>query len=97
MDCRPAGSSVHGIFQATALEWVAISFPRGSSQLRDQMRASCIGKRVPLSKGSHCLLEFLKKTCYSDFYVLICDLLFLQKINSNKGREVSGNVTIILG
>ena len=61
------------------------------------MRASCIGKRVPLSKGSHCLLEFLKKTCYSDFYVLICDLLFLQKINSNKGREVSGNVTIILG
>ena len=26
MDCSPAGSSVHGIFQATVLEWVAISF-----------------------------------------------------------------------
>ena len=36
MDCSPPGSSVHGIFQARALEWVAISFSRGSSQPRDQ-------------------------------------------------------------
>ena len=28
------GSSIHGIFQARVLEWVAISFPRGSSQPR---------------------------------------------------------------
>ena len=26
MDCRPPGSSIHGIFQARILEWVAISF-----------------------------------------------------------------------
>ena len=26
MDCSPSGSSVHGIFQARILEWVAISF-----------------------------------------------------------------------
>ena len=25
MDCRPPGSSVHGIFQASILKWVAIS------------------------------------------------------------------------
>ena len=25
MDCSPPGSSVHGIFQASILEWVAIS------------------------------------------------------------------------
>ena len=31
MDCSPPGSSVHGIFQAKILEWVAISFSRGSS------------------------------------------------------------------
>ena len=31
MDCSPPGSSVHGIFQAGILEWVAISFTRGSS------------------------------------------------------------------
>ena len=30
MDCSPAGSSVHEIFQARVLEWVAISFSRGS-------------------------------------------------------------------
>ena len=28
MDCNPPGSSVHGIFQARILEWVAISFSR---------------------------------------------------------------------
>ena len=32
MDCSPPGSSVHGIFQAVILEWVTISFSRGSSQ-----------------------------------------------------------------
>ena len=30
MDYRPPGSSVHGIFQAKILEWVAISSSRGS-------------------------------------------------------------------
>ena len=31
MDCSPPGSSIHGILQARILEWVAISFSRGSS------------------------------------------------------------------
>ena len=31
MDCSLPGSSVHGIFQARILEWVAIPFSRGSS------------------------------------------------------------------
>ena len=31
MDCRQAGASVHGIFQARILEWVAISYSRGFS------------------------------------------------------------------
>ena len=35
-------SSIHGIFQARILEWVAISFSRGSSQPKDQTRVSCI-------------------------------------------------------
>ena len=26
MDCGPPGSSIHGIFQARVLEWVAIAF-----------------------------------------------------------------------
>ena len=34
MDYSPPGSSVHGIFQARIMEWVAIFYFRGSSQLR---------------------------------------------------------------
>ena len=39
MDCGLPGSSVHGIFQARALEWVAISFSRGSFQPRIEPRS----------------------------------------------------------
>ena len=42
MDCTPLGSSVHETSQVRILEWVAISFPKGSSQLRDQTCVSCI-------------------------------------------------------
>ena len=42
MDCSPLSFSVHGIFQARTLEWVAISFFRGSSQPRDRTHVSCI-------------------------------------------------------
>ena len=35
MDCSPPASSVQGISQARILEWVAISFSRGSSRPRD--------------------------------------------------------------
>ena len=40
-DCRPPGSSVHGILGASILEWVAIPFSRGSFQTKDQTRVSC--------------------------------------------------------
>ena len=42
IDCSPSGSSVHGVVQARMLEWVAISFPRGSSPPRDGSQVSCI-------------------------------------------------------
>ena len=45
MDCSPPGFSIHGIFQARVLEWVAISFSRGSSQPRNWTRVSCIAGR----------------------------------------------------
>ena len=49
MDCSLLGFSVHGIFQARVLEWVAISFSRGSSQTRDWTQVSCIvGRRFTL-------------------------------------------------
>ena len=43
--CSPSGSSVHGILQARILEWVAISFSRGSSQPRDRTQVSHIAGR----------------------------------------------------
>ena len=49
MDCSPPGFSVHGIFQAGILEWVAISSSRGYSWPRDQTQVSCIaGRRFAL-------------------------------------------------
>ena len=45
----PPGSSIHGVFQAGILEWVAISSCRESSQPRDQTRVSwvsCAGRRI---------------------------------------------------
>ena len=45
MDCSLPGSSVHGISQAGILEWVAISFSRGSSWLWDRTQVSCIAVR----------------------------------------------------
>ena len=45
MDCSLPGSSVHGIFQAIVLEWIAISFSRGSSQPRNRTRVSRIAGR----------------------------------------------------
>ena len=46
MDCSPPGSFVRGILQAKVLEWVAISFSRGSSWTRHQTHISCIGRWI---------------------------------------------------
>ena len=46
LDCSPPGASVHGILHARILEWVAISFSRGSSWPRDQTQVSCICRQV---------------------------------------------------
>ena len=49
MDCSPPGFSVHGVFQARILEWVAISFSGGSSPPRDRTQVLRIaGRRFTL-------------------------------------------------
>ena len=37
MDCSPSGSSIHGIFQARVLEWVAIAFSLGTTEKLEQV------------------------------------------------------------
>ena len=46
MDSSPSASSVHGISQASILEWVATSSSRGFSQPRNQTCISCIGRWI---------------------------------------------------
>ena len=46
MDCSLPDSSVHGVFQARIMEWVAISFSRRSSQPRDWTQVSRIVGRL---------------------------------------------------
>ena len=58
----PPGSSLHGIHQARILEWVAISFSRGSAQPWDWTQVSCIAGRLltePPGKSSF-VLKFSK-------------------------------------
>ena len=62
MDCSLPGSTVHGIFQARILEWVAISFSR-RSQPRDWSRVSrIVGRTRSLSFPSNWILYFLPAT-----------------------------------
>ena len=42
VDCSLPGSSVPGGFQASILKWLAISYSRGYSWLRDQTHISCV-------------------------------------------------------
>ena len=50
MDCSLPDSSVHEIFQARILEWVAISFFKGSSQPRGRTLVTCTAGRFFLTE-----------------------------------------------
>ena len=57
MDCSPPGSSVHGIYQAIILEWVAFSFSRQSSWPRDQTQVSSDCSQSPVLQADSLLTE----------------------------------------
>ena len=66
MDCTQRGSSLHGIFQARILEWVAISYSRGFSWLRDRTLVSCISELVRRFFTTSATWEaFFSSTCTS--------------------------------
>ena len=76
------GSSIHGIFQARVLEWVAISFSRGSSQPRDWIRIShIVGRRFTVWATREAPEMWQKKKVPSDgsevkvtqLYPTLCD------------------------
>ena len=84
MDCSLPGSSVHGIFRARILEWVATPFSKGSSWPRKQTQVSCIAADSLLSEPPG-------KPLYSP-------LLFSRSVVSNSlwpcGRQASLSFTV---
>ena len=70
MDLSPPGSSVHGIFQARILEWVAISFSRGSSQPRDRTESLV----SPSLAGRFFTTEPPGKPLWDDSHILYSDM-----------------------
>ena len=68
VDCSPPSSSIHGILQARILEWVAISFSRGSSRPRDRTQVSHIaGRRFNLCTTREALKYKNPSTNIKDF------------------------------
>ena len=57
MDCSLPGSSIHGILQARILEWVTISFSRGSSRPRDRIGSPALEADVLTSEPAGKLEE----------------------------------------
>ena len=91
-DCSPPGSSVHSISQARVLEWVAITFSRGSSRPRDQTQVSRMAGKfftvwAPRKSSSedhrsyyeHQLLSVFRATyiLFGSFYVLALELTWI--------------------
>ena len=72
MDCSPPGSSsIHGIFQARILEWVAIFFSRGSAWPRDRTQVSHIAGRLFTLWATRESLSSLSKTLKKAFLYLL--------------------------
>ena len=79
MDCRPLGSSVHGILQARMLEWVALPFSRGSSQSRDWNQVSCIaGKFLTIKIPNPLLIQFSFQNKIQDLTLELYFFFFFQ-------------------
>ena len=82
MDCSLPGSSVHGIFQARVLEWIAISFSRGSARPRDRTQVSCMvdrrftiwATREVLAFHSHIYFKELEKICLFCILFIYCSV-----------------------
>ena len=69
VEYSPPGSSVYGIFQARILEWVAISFSRGSSQPRDQPSSPTLQADALTSEPPGILLKIV--SCYKYLFAHI--------------------------
>ena len=84
VDCSLPGSSVRGISQARVLEWVSISFSRGSSQPRDRNWVSHIAGRCFAVWATRLVLSL-------DFYILFNYIPVYAAIPCFNGSEVKAS------
>ena len=84
MDYSPSGFFVHGISQARILEWVAISFSRGSSPPRDQTLVSYIGRcSLPLTHQGN-----------PDFFKWVSNWFWFTEMATHSPLDCSGTYLI---
>ena len=92
VDCGLPGSTVHGISQARILEWIAISFLRGSSQLGIEPISPAFAGRFfttePPGKSNNLVVKFL-------FLSHFCVLEHLLPLSLQWGRFISSLLSII--
>ena len=82
MDCSPPGSSVHGILQASIVDWVAISSSRGSSWPRDRTFISCLAGRFFTTESPE-----KSARVYTHIYkYFICKYSYYIKLNMSSHR-----------
>ena len=85
MDCTPPDSSVHRIFQARILEWVAISFSSRSSWPRDGTQVSCISGRFFLNWA----MFFFVFNCPLRIWIFVFNFNCLMWLVASEGEYIS--------
>ena len=93
MDCSLPGSSILWIFQARILEWVAISFSRGSSQPKERTQVSTLQADSLTSEPPMLLSQFVPPSptqlglSHLIFFLTFCSqYLYMWKIRQRGGE-----------
>ena len=84
MDCSLPSSSVHGLFQAILLKWIAISFSKGCSQPRDRTWVSRIRDR-------RFTIRATKMVCYSHLFKSFPQFVLIRIV---KGFNIVGETEV---
>ena len=90
MDCSQSGSSVHGIFQARILEWVAIPSSWGSFWHRYLIYiccVSCIGRQILYHWAIREAPIFIIVPLIISFWTRTYDLIYDQTMSLNNDKE----------
>ena len=91
MDCSPPGSSVHGIFQATMLKCIVISYSRGSSWPSDWTWfswVSCIGRWILYHWATKEALHSFFKYIFRIEVWLIYNVILISAVQELKEMQV---------